>query len=63
MAKQNNIAKDRLWREIVRHRSIYAIMLIPVVYYIIFKYIPIWNGQIAFKDFSARTGILGSAWC
>ena len=63
MAKQNNIARDRLWREIVRHRSIYAIMLIPVVYYIIFKYIPIWNGQIAFKDFSARKGILGSAWC
>ena len=63
MAKQNTIANGRLWKEIVRHRSIYAIMLIPVVYYIIFKYVPIWNGQIAFKDFSARKGVWGSAWC
>lgn len=52
----------RLWREILRHKSIYALILIPAVYYIIFKYIPIWNGQIAFKDFSARKGVLGSSW-
>ena len=54
--------KNKLWREIKRHRSIYALLLIPMVYYIMFKYIPIWNGQIAFKSFMPRKGVLGSPW-
>lgn len=54
--------KNKLWREIKRHRSIYALLLIPMVYYIMFKYIPIWNGQIAFKNFMPRKGVLGSPW-
>ena len=55
-------SKNKLWREIVRHRSVYLLALIPLVYYLIFKYVPIWNAQIAFKDFMAVRGVLGSAW-
>ena len=33
-----------------------------MVYYIIFKYFPIWNGQIAFKDFMPLDGVMGSRW-
>ena len=40
----------------------YALLVIPLAYYIIFKYIPIWNGQIAFKDFMPMDGVLGSQW-
>ena len=29
----------------------YALLVLPLVYFIIFRYIPIWNGQIAFRDF------------
>jgi len=54
--------KNKLWREIKRHRAVYALLLIPMVYYIMFKYIPIWNGQIAFKSFMPRKGVLGSPW-
>ena len=54
--------KGRLGREIKRHTSVYLLLLIPLIYYIIFKYVPIWNAQIAFKDFQARKGVLGSAW-
>ena len=54
--------KGRLGREIKRHTSVYLLLLIPLVYYIVFKYVPIWNAQIAFKDFQARKGVLGSAW-
>ena len=50
------------FREIRRHRSVYALLFIPFVYYIIFKYVPIWNGQIAFKDFMPMDGVLGSQW-
>jgi putative aldouronate transport system permease protein len=32
------------------------------VYFIVFRYIPLWNAQIAFKDFQPLDGVLGSAW-
>ena len=51
-----------LAREIKRHRSVYTLLVIPLAYYIIFKYVPIWNGQIAFKDFMPLDGVLGSKW-
>lgn len=54
--------KRNLWRDIKRHRSIYLLLLIPMAYFIIFKYIPIWKGQIAFKNFMPRKGVLGSEW-
>ncbi len=51
-----------LFREIKRHRSVYLLLIIPLAYYIVFKYIPIFNGQIAFKDYMALDGVLGSRW-
>jgi putative aldouronate transport system permease protein len=54
--------RRNLWRDMKRHRAIYALLLIPMVYFVMFKYIPIWNGQIAFKNFMPRRGVLGSAW-
>jgi putative aldouronate transport system permease protein len=54
--------KADTFRAIRRHRSVYVLLVIPVAYYIIFKYIPIWNGQIAFKDFMPIEGVLGSKW-
>ena len=55
-------SKKQLMREIKRHRSVYVLLAIPLVYYIIFKYIPIFNGQIAFKEYMALDGVLGSQW-
>ena len=54
--------KGRLYREIVRYRSVYLLVLLPMIYYVIFKYVPIWNAQIAFKDFRAVQGVVGSPW-
>ncbi len=54
--------RSKLCREIIRHRSVYLLALLPLVYYIIFKYIPIWNAQIAFRDFKAVQGVVGSPW-
>jgi putative aldouronate transport system permease protein len=54
--------KGRLLKDIRRHLSVYALLVIPFVYYVIFKYLPIWNGQIAFKDFMPLDGVLGSKW-
>ncbi|WP_320129139.1 ABC transporter permease subunit [uncultured Sphaerochaeta sp.] len=53
---------SKIIREIKRHKSVYAILVVPLVYYILFKYIPIFNGQIAFKNYMALDGVLGSKW-
>lgn len=48
--------------DIKRHRAFYALLILPIAYFILFKYLPIWNGQIAFKDFMPLDGVLGSRW-
>lgn len=53
---------SELKREVRRHASVYALLIIPLIYYITFKYVPIFNGQIAFKDYMALDGVLGSRW-
>lgn len=50
------------FKEIKRHKDIYLLMLIPIIYFIIFKYVPMLNGQIAFKDFKPRLGVWKSHW-
>lgn len=45
-----------------KHRWMYFLLLPPLIYYAIFRYIPIYNAQIAFKDFFALQGVEGSPW-
>ena len=40
----------------------YAMLLIPVVLTIIYKYIPMYGIQIAFRDYKASKGFSGSEW-
>ncbi len=53
---------QRLWREMWKHRWLYLIITPTLIYYAVFRYIPIWNAQIAFKDFRALLGVEGSPW-
>jgi putative aldouronate transport system permease protein len=54
--------KRNLLRDIRRHLSVYFLLAVPLVYYALFKYAPIWNGQIAFRDFMPLDGVSGSKW-
>lgn len=54
--------RKALLREIGRYKAVYMIVLVPLVFYTIFRYLPIWNGQIAFKDFTPGGGVMGSKW-
>jgi putative aldouronate transport system permease protein len=45
-----------------KHRWIYLIATPTFLYYLVFKYIPLYNAQIAFKDFQPLLGIEGSPW-
>ena len=42
--------------------QLYLLLVIPVVLTFIYKYIPMYGIQIAFRDFSAKKGIMGSQW-
>ena len=45
-----------------RDWRLYLMLLLPVAYYIIFKYIPMYGVTIAFKDYNMFKGINGSPW-
>lgn len=45
-----------------RHWQMYLFALLPLIYLIIFKYIPMFGIQIAFKRYAVRLGIWGSPW-
>lgn len=53
----------RMKRAFLRDWQLILLCLLPVLYYIIFHYIPMYGVQIAFKDFRAVDGIWGSPWC
>ncbi|MGN0777806.1 MAG: ABC transporter permease [Aristaeellaceae bacterium] len=52
----------RLYQGIMRHWQLYLLMLLPIVWVIMFRYVPIWGSQIAFKDYKLALGVEGSAW-
>ncbi len=49
-------------RAVWRHRWIYVLVTPTLLYYLVFKYIPLYNAQIAFKDFRPLLGVEGSPW-
>lgn len=59
-------AKQQPWRaaqkSFRRHWQLYLLILPAIVYFIVFKYIPILNAVIAFKDYNVVKGIWGSPW-
>lgn len=42
--------------------QLYLIILLPVIYLILFKYVPMYGIVIAFKNYIATKGIMGSPW-
>lgn len=51
-----------LLRRLVRNRYMYIMILPGLVYFIIFKYVPMWGLIISFQDYLPYKGILGSEW-
>lgn len=50
----------RKWKGVKRHWQLYLLVLAPIAYFIIFKYLPMYGAQIAFREFSIVKGITGS---
>lgn len=50
----------KLWRTVMKYRWLYIMMLPGLLYFVIFRYWPLWNAQIAFKDFKPLLGVEAS---
>lgn len=51
-----------LTRSIARHWQLYLIVVPPLLFFLIFKYYPMLNAVLAFKDYYVTKGIWGSPW-
>ncbi|MCR5452928.1 MAG: ABC transporter permease subunit [Lachnospiraceae bacterium] len=60
--KEKTITKKKLSDLIRENWQLYLMLLVPLALTIIYKYLPMWGIQIAFRDFKASRGIWGSEW-
>ena len=58
-AARSPLQRSKL-REILSHWQIYVIILMPLIWYFIFSYMPMAGLQLAFKKYMPRRGIWGS---
>lgn len=58
----NQTRLQRLWKRILKHKAFYLLMLPGILYFLIFRYAPMWGLVIAFKDYNPFQGIMGSPW-
>jgi putative aldouronate transport system permease protein len=49
-------------KKFYRDRWLYLFLLVPIAYYIVFKYFPMYGATIAFKDYRIGLGFWGSKW-
>lgn len=50
--------KKRIWKR----WDLYLMLSLPILWYVIFMYVPMYGVQIAFKRYNPALGILGSPW-
>ncbi|MCM3758415.1 ABC transporter permease subunit [Sporosarcina aquimarina] len=55
-------ARARWRKSVTKNWQLYVLISPVILYFIIFHYFPLYGLQIAFKDFIASKGIIGSPW-
>jgi len=54
--------KVTLWTRLAQHRWLYLLLAPGIVYFLVFRFGPMWDAQIAFKEFVPFLGVEGSPW-
>jgi putative aldouronate transport system permease protein len=54
--------KKSLAKQIWAKRGLFLLMLLPIMWYIVFKYIPMYGVQLAFRRYNPSLGITKSPW-
>ena len=52
----------RLGNDLRRDKWLYLLLLPGLLYFIVFKYLPMWGTVIAFENYVPYSGVLGSEW-
>ncbi|PWW05068.1 carbohydrate ABC transporter membrane protein 1 (CUT1 family) [Paenibacillus cellulosilyticus] len=52
----------RAWKRALSRYDLYLMLLLPVAWYVVFQYGPMYGVQIAFRDYIPVKGITGSDW-
>ncbi len=50
------------WKQIQKNKFLWVLMILPVLYYAIFCYGPMYGVLISFKDYKIAKGVWGSPW-
>ena len=61
-AKKSQKHGKTLGKRIAENWQLYLLLVIPVIITVIFKYIPMYGVQIAFRDYKPARGFFGSKW-
>ena len=51
-----------VWGRMGDHWQLYVMLSIPLILTIIYKYVPMYGTQIAFRDYKSVRGMWGSDW-
>lgn len=62
MPRSHSRRGSRLLRQMTKRYDLYLMLLLPIIWYLVFHYGPLYGLQIAFKNFNPAKGILGSSW-
>lgn len=59
---QLNVRKMTFRQKVTKHWQFYLIVALPMLYFIVFKYVPMYGILLAFKRYRVSQGIWGSPW-
>lgn len=57
-----NHSRSTVWKQVKVNWQMYLFLLLPVIWLIVFKYVPMYGAQIAFRDYTIQGGFTGSKW-
>lgn len=57
-----NMNQGSLLRHVKKEWMLYSFLIIPVIYFIIFKYVPMFGNIIAFRKYTGGSNIFGEKW-
>ncbi|MEN8077380.1 ABC transporter permease subunit [Clostridioides difficile] len=60
--KKQKMTKEQMWKQIKRDKVLYILLLIPIIYFIVFKYIPMSGIVLAFRKYEVGGSMFGSEW-
>ena len=59
---KTTISRGSRFRGLWKYRWLYAFMLPGLLYFILFRYVPLWGLIMAFKNYQPHLGLMGSEW-